>query len=139
MDTQAPTAALHLLVVDDEPNVRKMLSISLAADGHAVTAVANVRDALSEVARRPFDLAFIDLRLGTDTGLDLVPRVLAESPWTRVVVITAHASVDGYLRSERGPRNLELETYVHPGGHDVPPEVPKLVVEFFQRHTLSGG
>jgi NtrC-family two-component system response regulator AlgB len=94
MATQPPTAALHLLVVDDEPNVRKMLSISLTADGHAVTAVANFRDALSEVARRPFDLAFVDLRLGTDTGLDLIPRLLAESPWTRIVVITAHASVD---------------------------------------------
>jgi polyhydroxybutyrate depolymerase len=46
------------------------------------------------------------------------------------------AATDGYLTSERGPNGLELETYVHPGGHDVPPEVPPLVVQFFQRHTL---
>ena len=51
----------------------------------------------------------------------------------------ATAVVDGYLRSEHGPGNVELDTYVHPAGHEVPAEVPKLVVAFFQRHTLSGG
>ena len=54
-------------------------------------------------------------------------------------VDTANPTVDGYLRSERGPHNLELATYVHPGGHDVPADVPPLVVAFFRRHTLSGG
>jgi polyhydroxybutyrate depolymerase len=45
------------------------------------------------------------------------------------------ATTDGYLRSAYGPNNIELDTYVHPGGHDVPAEVPPLVVAFFQRHT----
>jgi hypothetical protein len=44
--------------------------------------------------------------------------------------------VTGYLTSETGPDNLELETYVHPAGHEIPAEVPKLIVEFFQRHPL---
>lgn len=51
----------------------------------------------------------------------------------------ARAEVDGFLRTEPGTGNLELATYVHPAGHEVPPEVPALVVAFFQRHTLSGG
>jgi len=49
------------------------------------------------------------------------------------------ATVDGYLRSAKGTGGIELETYVYPGGHDPPPEVPRLVVEFFRRHTLSTG
>ena len=49
------------------------------------------------------------------------------------------ATVTGYLRSEPGRGGLELATYVYPGGHAVPPEVPQLVVDFFRRHTLSGG
>jgi polyhydroxybutyrate depolymerase len=49
------------------------------------------------------------------------------------------ATVNGYLRSERGHGNVELATYVYPGGHDPPPEVPGLVVAFFQRHTRSAG
>lgn len=51
----------------------------------------------------------------------------------------ARANVDGYLRIEPGTGHLELATYIHPGGHEVPDAVPALVVAFFQRHTLSGG
>jgi polyhydroxybutyrate depolymerase len=49
------------------------------------------------------------------------------------------ATVTGDLRAEPGRGGLELQTYVYPGGHAPPPEVPKLVVDFFRRHTLSGG
>jgi NtrC-family two-component system response regulator AlgB len=40
-----------------------------------------------------FDLAFVDLRLGADSGLDLIPELLAASPWLKIVVITAYASI----------------------------------------------
>jgi polyhydroxybutyrate depolymerase len=49
------------------------------------------------------------------------------------------AKVSGDLRIETGPHNLELDVYVYPGGHTPPAEVPKLVVQFFQRHTLAPG
>ena len=49
------------------------------------------------------------------------------------------AKVNGDLRIETGPHNLELDVYVYPGGHTPPAEVPKLVVQFFQRHTLGQG
>ena len=45
------------------------------------------------------------------------------------------AKSDGYLTTEHGPNDIELDTYIHPGGHDVPDEVPPLIVAFFQRHT----
>ena len=51
----------------------------------------------------------------------------------------ATATVDGYLRLETAPGNLELATYVHPDGHEVPDAVPPLVVAFFQRHSLADG
>lgn len=94
MDAAPANTTLHLLVVDDEPNIRRMLSMSLTTDGHQVTSVGTIGDALAEAARQSFDLAFIDLRLGTDTGLDLIPKLTAQSPWLKIVVITAYASVD---------------------------------------------
>jgi polyhydroxybutyrate depolymerase len=51
----------------------------------------------------------------------------------------SRATVDGHLRTEPGRDGLELETYVYPGGHAMPPEAPRLIVEFFRRHTLTGG
>ena len=85
---------LHILLVDDEPNIRKTLGICLEGLGHTIVAVSNPRDALSESSRHPFDLAFVDLRLGTETGMDLIPKLLSTSPWLKIVVITAYASVD---------------------------------------------
>ena len=103
-DTAATSPAhnrLNVLVVDDEINVRKALAIGLEAEGHAVVAVSNAADAVAEAARRPFDLAFVDLRLGATLGLDLIPELLAQNPWTRVVIITAHGSIDTAVETMR--------------------------------------
>jgi NtrC-family two-component system response regulator AlgB len=85
---------LNILVVDDEANIRRTLSICLETEGHQVAAVSNLEDALSEASRRTFDIAFIDLRLGATSGLDLIPALLATTPWIKIIVITAYASID---------------------------------------------
>jgi two-component system, NtrC family, response regulator AlgB len=85
---------LTILVADDELNIRKTLAVCLETAGHQVVAVSNATDALVEAANTAFDLAIVDLRLGTASGLELIPALLARSPWTRVVVITAYPGVD---------------------------------------------
>ena len=92
---------LHILVVDDEINIRKTLAVCLETEGHEVTAVSNFRDALAEASRRSFELAFIDLRLGTDDGLDLIPALLAATPWLKIIVITAYASIETAVEAIR--------------------------------------
>src|SRR5208337_4406145 len=92
---------LAILVVDDEPNIRKTLTISMEAEGHRVVAVSNARDALSEANRRFFDLALVDLRLGTESGMSLLPALLAACPWVKIVVITAYASIDTAVEAMR--------------------------------------
>jgi NtrC-family two-component system response regulator AlgB len=99
-ETLAPHP-LSVLVVDDELNVRKTLAMSLEADGHSVVAVSNGRDAVDESVRRSFDVAFVDLRLGNEQGIDLVPALLGQSPWMRVVIITAHGSIDSAVETMR--------------------------------------
>jgi len=92
---------LNILVVDDEANIRKTLSVCLEAEGHQAVAVGNFQDAVSESSRRSFDLAFVDLRLGTSSGLDLIPALLASSPWLKIIVITAYASIDTAVEAMR--------------------------------------
>lgn len=93
--------ALSVLVVDDEINIRKTLSVCLETDGHRVIAVSNFQDALSEASRRSFDVAFVDLRLGTASGMDLIPALLSSAPWIKIVVITAYASIDTAVEAIR--------------------------------------
>ena len=93
--------SLNILVVDDEVNIRKTLSVCLETEGHKVVAVSNFQDALTEASRKSFELAFVDLRLGTEDGLDLIPALLAASPWMKIVVITAYASIDTAVEAMR--------------------------------------
>ncbi len=66
-----------------------------------MTAVSNIHDAETEVRKQVFDLAFVDLRLGTDNGMDLIPVLLSASPWLKVVVITAYATIDTAVEAMR--------------------------------------
>lgn len=84
----------RVLVVDDESNIRLTLTLCLEAGGHQVTACASADEAMSAVRRHPFDLIFLDVRLGVASGLDLIPDLLAQCPWGKVVVITAYASAE---------------------------------------------
>ena len=102
MTTPTSTGApVNILVVDDEGNIRKTLAICLEAEGHHVTAVGNFQDAVAEASRRTFHMAFVDLRLGVESGLDLIPVLLSGSPWMKIVVITAYASVDTAVEAMR--------------------------------------
>jgi NtrC-family two-component system response regulator AlgB len=84
---------LRALVVDDDRNIRATLGVCLEGLGCEVAQAVSVEAALAALAERPFDLAFVDLRLGPESGLDLLPRLLAENPGLAVVVVTAYASV----------------------------------------------
>ncbi|MBI5586194.1 MAG: sigma-54-dependent Fis family transcriptional regulator [Deltaproteobacteria bacterium] len=102
MEASEPaTAPLHVLLVDDEDNIRKTLAYCLESEGHRVVAVSNPTDAMAEMRRQSFDLAFVDLRLGQADGLDLIPVFKSDSPWTKVVVITAYASINTAVEAMR--------------------------------------
>ena len=84
IDTQA-NPSFNILVVDDEANIRKTLTVCLETEGYRVVAVSNFQDAVSEASRRPFDLAFVDLRLGTADGLELISPLLVATPWLKLL------------------------------------------------------
>ena len=92
---------MNILIVDDEPHIRKTLAVCLETRAHRVTAVGNAKDAQAETSHRVFDLAFVDLRLGTESGMDLISGLLASSPWLKIVVITAYASIDTAVEAIR--------------------------------------
>ncbi|MBX7256884.1 MAG: sigma-54 dependent transcriptional regulator [Candidatus Hydrogenedentes bacterium] len=99
MDTE--NAALSILIVDDEANIRKTLAVCLEAEGHSVVSVGSASEAIQAVTRQSFALAFVDVRLGTTSGLDLVPELLTLAPWLKIVVITAYASIETAVEAMR--------------------------------------
>jgi NtrC-family two-component system response regulator AlgB len=83
-----------VLIVDDERNIRTTLTMCLEGIGCTVTGVSSAEAALAAVERDAFDVCFLDLRLGTANGMDLLPQLLAARPQLAVIVITAHATFD---------------------------------------------
>jgi NtrC-family two-component system response regulator AlgB len=94
MAEPAPSPPLRVLVIDDEKNIRATLAVCLEGLGCQVAQASTGEAALEALRLTPFDIAFLDLRLGQESGLDLVPRLLAERPGLDVVVITAFATFD---------------------------------------------
>ena len=92
---------LNVLVVDDETNIRKTISLCLEIEGCQVRAVSNFDDAVSEIKQGVFDVAFLDLRLGTKNGLELIPYLQFHSPRAKIVIITAYASIDSAIDAIR--------------------------------------
>jgi NtrC-family two-component system response regulator AlgB len=92
---------LSVLVVDDETNIRKTISLCLEIEGCRVRAVSNFDDAVAEIKQGVFDVAFLDLRLGTRNGLELIPYLQFHSPRAKIVIITAYASIDSAIDAMR--------------------------------------
>ena len=85
---------LNILIVDDEMNIRKTLSLWLKSHGHQTRQAGSASAAREENGANKFDLLFLDLRLGAENGLELIPALLADSPWLKIVVMTAYSSID---------------------------------------------
>src|SRR3954454_268824 len=79
-----------------------MLRLTLESMGHRVADAAAGQAGLAAVAQERFDLAFLDLRLGRESGLDLLPQLLQAAPGIGVVVMTAFAAVDSAVEAMRG-------------------------------------
>jgi NtrC-family two-component system response regulator AlgB len=82
------------LVVDDDAGVRQSLRLCLEAAGARVLGVATGGAAIGALDRAHFDVVFLDLWLGAESGLDLLPDMLARQPDLGVIVVTAYASIE---------------------------------------------
>jgi NtrC-family two-component system response regulator AlgB len=88
-----------VLVIDDDGGVRKSLRLCLEAEGARMLGVATASGAVEALERARFDLVFLDLWLGADAGMELIPDILRIQPGIPIVVITAHASFESAVQA----------------------------------------
>lgn len=94
-------ASSCILLVDDEPVVRRVLAAQLVAKGLTVIEASNGRDALAALAVRRFDLLITDLQMPVMDGHELLTRVQEDYPLLRRIVITSPATPRWRTRSMR--------------------------------------
>lgn len=82
------------LVIDDEPDILELVSLTLSRMNVEVVTASSVADARRKLSAGEFDLCFTDMQLGDGNGLDLVRLIQKQYPGTPCAVITAHGSMD---------------------------------------------
>jgi DNA-binding response OmpR family regulator len=88
-----------ILVVDDEKNIRLTLSQSLEPLGIAVQTAVNGEEALQKLGKGQFGLVFLDLKLPGMDGMDVLRRIKDDWPTVRVVIITAHGTIESAVEA----------------------------------------
>jgi two-component system response regulator PilR (NtrC family) len=87
------------LVVDDEPDIRELLGITLGRMQIEVATAGDFADAVRLLGSERYDLVLTDMRLPDGDGLDLVEWIQENRPGVPVAVITAHGNVEAAVRA----------------------------------------
>lgn len=93
------SAEQHVLVIDDEPDIRELLEITLMRMGLKSSSAGDVHSAIKSIKDTQFDLILTDMRLPDGNGLDVVRYVSEFRMDTPIAVITAHGSMDLAIES----------------------------------------
>ena len=81
----------HLLVVDDEGDIRHLYTAELEEDGHTVVACGNSAEATEQLRHQVFDLVILDIQLDQESGLELLQHISREQKDTPVILCTAYS------------------------------------------------
>ncbi|RYZ71271.1 MAG: sigma-54-dependent Fis family transcriptional regulator [Lysobacteraceae bacterium] len=82
------------LIVDDERDIRELLTLTLGRMGLRIDTAANLGEARELLARNPYDLCFTDMRLPDGNGIELVGEISRNYPQVPVAMITAFGNVE---------------------------------------------
>jgi polyhydroxybutyrate depolymerase len=129
------------LYVVGHSNGSAFTSLLLNQRGTAIAATANSssQPTASQLASDPVRSMFMSMGIHDRIVPYANQRKAIPIAEQKLGIVPSKTTTRGYFRMEHGRGNLELDTYVHPGGHPTPAGVPRLIVEFFRRHTLAAG
>lgn len=89
----------RLLLIDDEPGIRRMMSLDLAAEGYQVATAEDGARGLEIFGQTRPDIVLTDLKMPGMDGIEVLRRIKAQSPGTEVIVITGHGDLDLAIQS----------------------------------------
>jgi two-component system, NtrC family, response regulator PilR len=88
-----------VLVIDDERDIRELLSITLGRMGLVVETASNVTEAKQRLGETRYALCFTDMRLPDGSGQEIIELIAAKHPETPVAMITAYGNVDAAVNA----------------------------------------
>ena len=88
----------HILVVDDESQIRELLSLYLRKQGYDVSTASSSAETLSCLSTQPINLVVLDIGLAQEDGLRLLEHLKASHPEVRVIMLTGMGFVEDLLQ-----------------------------------------
>ena len=104
----------RILVVDDDPSLRRVLQVQLEQEGYDVAVTASAQQTLSVLQLRHFDLVITDLRMPGMSGLELLKHARLQYPQTIIIILTAFGTVDTAVDAMKVGAYDYLTKPVHP-------------------------
>lgn len=99
-----------ILIVDDEPNLRRSLGLILQRAGYSITTASNAAEAIQLLQVGAYDLTFLDIKLPDQNGIQLLPQIRELYPEMPILILTAHATLDTAIGAVRlGARDYLLK------------------------------
>lgn len=83
----------HLLLVDDDPGLLKLLGLRLTSEGYSVVTAESGAEGLRVLNREKVDLVISDLRMDEMDGMQLFAEIQKVQPGMPVIILTAHGSI----------------------------------------------
>lgn len=90
---------MQVFIIDDEPEISRSMEKIIAPFKLHTACFSNTGAVLSQLKENPPDLVFLDYRLGSESGLALIPNILQENPSAYIVMMTAFASFEVALEA----------------------------------------
>lgn len=103
----------RILVVDDDPSLRRVLQAQLEQEGYEVSVTASALQTLSVLQLRHFDLVITDLKMPEMSGLELLQHVRLQYPQTIIIMLTAFGTVDTAVEAMKAGAYDYLTKPVH--------------------------
>jgi DNA-binding NtrC family response regulator len=134
----------RIAVIDDEPGIVWALTEYFRDQGYAVVSAPAAEEALRAIAADPPDVAFIDIRLPGMDGLTAAEQIRRDHPNVRIVIMTAHGTMDHAVRAmklgavEYLPKPLDLARARQAVERALRPAVPAAEVEAARREPGLG-
>ena len=110
------TKPATILLIDDEPDIVKLLSLSIHRMGHQCISAANVKDSLALLKSQSFDMCITDKNLPDGDGIEIIEYIESNQISTPIAMITAYGSLDTGIEAMKAgafdflPKPVSLDT-----------------------------
>ena len=122
-----------IFIIDDETTIRLTFRLALETDGYDVEEAASADEAMMGLQAEKYDLVILDLRLGEDSGLNVLGEMRRRGIQTPTLMITAYGSIRNAVRAMQLGAIDFLEKPIEPAA------LRKIVAEIVGRHRPSAG